>query len=218
MYLCYGKGKLEKKWAPVMSIFHRKLQVGLHRFTGEKKIKKHWSQLFKLFETDPDLKDFLTDKGEAEAPIEYLVTVEQGLRSFGKDKFAFGTFAMDSETEWHDSSLNWRKRECFISMARYVLGLGGYAKYIHFRWSDFVSRSVMTKTFNNRHVQYSSGESRLTELSNPAEWDSPLNRRKRKRSQDQDTPSSSSTGESPAASTSAAAVTWDSEEGEWVED
>ena len=60
--------------------------------------------------------------------------------------------------------------------------------------------------------------SRLTELSNPAEWDSPLNRRKRKRSQDQDTPSSSSTGESPAASASAIAVTWDSEEGEWVED
>ena len=94
-----------------MAILHRKLQMGLHRFTGTKKIESHWSMLLTLFKDNPEWKMFLTDQGKAEVPIAYLVAVEEGLRSFGTDKHAFGKFAMDNETEWHNQKLNCLEKE-----------------------------------------------------------------------------------------------------------
>ena len=53
LYLCYGKGKMESKSVPVMSIIHKKLQTGLHRFTGSVRIKTHWADLIRLIERNP---------------------------------------------------------------------------------------------------------------------------------------------------------------------
>ena len=40
------------------------------------------------------MKKFFSDKGTNDVPDEYLIAVEMGLRSFGSDRYAFGTFAM----------------------------------------------------------------------------------------------------------------------------
>ena len=149
------------------------------------------------------------------------MAVEEGLRSFGTEKHAFGKFAMDNETEWHNQKLNWKKRECFIAMARYVSKVKSYSKYIHFKWSDFVTRSQMTKTFNNRHLPYSTGRSRLKELLVPKNWSSPVDRRKRKRSSNEESDTTPCVvtdviDESPAK-TVTDNLTWDSEEDEWVQ-
>ena len=146
----------------------------------------------------------------------FLCAVEKGLRSFGSEKFAMGTYAMDSETEWYSARLNWKKRECYIAMARHKL-LGadaGYGKYIHFRWYDYVSRNLMMRTFNARHLPYSTGKKSLTGLADPKRWASPINRRKRKRGE---TPSSVAADLSSPAS-AASGASWDSEEGMWVEE
>ena len=162
------------------------------------------------------MKKFFSDKGTNDVPDEYLIAVEMGLRSFGSDRYAFGTFAMDTEEEWHKRDLIWRKRECYIAMARHVLGLGGYGKYIHFRWDDFLSRSNMTKTFNKRHLPYSMGEDTLDGLVDPPEWSNGVTRRKRKRYAVTEMSPSSVDSVGTPTSTAAMAV-WDSEEDKWVE-
>jgi len=192
----------------------------MHRFTSEEKIQKHWSGLLKLFDKSPELKKFLDDKGKGSPPEVYNVQVETGLRNFGNDKYAMGTYAMISKMEWQKDNLSWKKRECYIAMARYVLELPSYSKYIHFRWSDYVSRNAMTMTFKARHLPYTLGEEELTGIVDPAEWSTPVKRHKRKRTGVHAiTPSSHVV--SPGSTTSVATATttatcWDSEEGEWV--
>ena len=60
-------------------------------------------------------------------------------------------------------------------MARYRLGMGGYSKYQHFLWSDYVARDAMTKAFDERHSNGSK------QLKIRGAWQQPVNRRKRKR-------------------------------------
>ena len=146
----YGVGYLNNKERTPIAVLHRKIQTGMHRFTSVEKIEKHWDKLFSLLDQHPEWEEYLQDKGTGDAPVEYLVAVEEGLRNFGKEQAAFGKFAMDSLKEWVVVA-RFKKRECYIAMARHRLGLGGYAKYQHFRWSDYESRSNMTKAFDKRH-------------------------------------------------------------------
>ena len=77
------------------------------------KIKKHWDKLFSLLDQHPEWEEYLQDKGTGDAPVEYLVAVEEGLRNFGKEQAAFGKFAMDSLKEWVVVA-RFKKSECYI--------------------------------------------------------------------------------------------------------
>lgn len=175
----------------------------------------HWKKLFTLFDKNPEWEDFLTDMGSDTAPTKYLVAVEEGLRSFGNDQPAFGKFAMDSLQEWLSVS-RFKKRECFIAMARHRLGLGGYAKYRHFKWSDYVSRGKMTKTFDERHWPLTNGTQVLKELSNP--WATLVDRRhQRKKFNRAKKVHVKQVTNKPEAAAAAGSIEYDSEEFEFVD-
>jgi hypothetical protein len=99
LYLCHGRGVQSKKMVPCIAVIHKKIQCGLHRFTEVGKIEKHWKPFKTLLEKKPALVKFLDDKGVGRVPNMYLVAVERSLRQFGADRFAMGTFAMDSKRE-----------------------------------------------------------------------------------------------------------------------
>ena len=164
-----------------ISIIHKRVCTGLHRFTEVKKLEHCWAKFIDLLKLNPQWVDFLEDKGGIAVPHKYLVTVEQCLRLWGKDRFAMGTFAMDSPAEWHDIKLKWKKVECYIAFCRYVRGWGSYGKYQHFYWLDYITRGRMRATFVNRHWPYSSGKQRLKGLKDPEEWKNPVSRRHKKR-------------------------------------
>jgi hypothetical protein len=191
------------------------MQTGHHRFTTVPKIRAHWSKLIGLLHRNPDYKKFLDDKGTGEGvPEEYLIAVEEGLQSFGTDPDALGKFAMKSATEWHKVEA-WRKRECYIAAARFILGLPGYLKYIGYRWSDYVSRTLMAKTFKVRHLQYTNGTAQLN-IPDPECWDDSINHRARapfRRSNNTGATESSTQQQDETDNP----LLWDSENDEWVE-
>ena len=158
LYLFYGKAKLLKKYLPCLQVLHKKIVNGMHRFTVEHKTRHNFAKFIDLIETKPELRPFLTDKGQGEAPLEYLVAVEAGLRMTAKDKFAMGTRAYDSEARYNSVEL-WRKREAYIGAARVILECKNYLKYVSYRWSDYVMRNRLHKTFMARHWKHTNGES-----------------------------------------------------------
>ena len=119
-----------------VAIIHKKIQCGLHRFTEVGNIDKHWKTFANLLAKKPTFKTYLDDKGVGKEPNTYLIAVERSLRQFGEDRFAMGTFAMDSKSEWHNKKLVWKKIECYIAFVRHFKGHDSYGKYQHFYWED----------------------------------------------------------------------------------
>jgi len=56
----------------------------------------------------------------------------------------------------------WRKRQCYIWIARYVLEQGNYNAYYNFLWEDHVQRERLIKTFNMRHAPLTDGSNKST--------------------------------------------------------
>ena len=158
IYAFYGKAKYLKSYKPCLAVLHKKLVTGMHRFTVEHKVRHNFGKFVDLIEHQPELKPFLTDKGQGTPPVELLVAVEAGLRMTAKDKFAMGTTAYNSKDHYHKVEL-WRKREAYIGACRLVLGCGNYLKYVSYRWDDYIMRGRLTKTFLARHWKITNGES-----------------------------------------------------------
>ena len=222
LYLCHGEGVLQKKMVPCISIIHKKIQCGMHRFTEVKKIEKHWKVFLDLIERNPGWVSFLDDRGSGKVPDSYLIAVEKCLRAFGTDRFAMGTFAMNSPDEWHHIKLMWRKIECYIALVRYVKGHESYGKYQHYYWPDYLLRTALRATFIARHWPYSNGTKRLKGLLPPKDWANPVNRRKRKRKSknvsDSNTKSRSRSVVRPASpADDIGEKMWDSETEDWVD-
>ena len=120
----------------------------------------------------PEYLDFLVDKGEGDAPWEYLAAVEEGLRQVGRDPRSMGRYAMNSEGNWHEASIQCKKTESYTAVVRKLLKAGNYLKYPVFRWSDYTLRRDCRVTFINRHLQYSNGTSDALKeyLRVPSEW------------------------------------------------
>lgn len=222
VYIHHGLARLydnkNKKWTTptVIAIIHKRMQTGHHRFTKRPLVKHHWKQLFDLLEKKPHYVHYLDDKNSIDAPEDYLVAVELGLRSWGRDPKAFGKFAMLSKSEWN-SVPAWRKRECYIAAARCFLGSKGYLKYISFRWADYLSRKAMSITFNARHLPYSNGTAQLG-LSDDSSWDDTIDHRKRKpfaRKSKQPAVASACSPESSGAADHNG-YDWDSDNDEWI--
>ena len=221
VYLFHGKGL---KYSPgtqtwskpsILALLHKRIQTGHHRFTAIPKIKQHWDKLINLIDSHPDYKIYLDDKGSGSPPMEYLVVVENCLRSFGTDPNALGKFAMASRDEWHKVDI-WRKRECYIAAARYILGLPGYLKYISFRWSDYVSRASMTKTFNLRHKPITTGQGDVHVPDSDC-WDNTINHRARKPFVRVPRVNGKDDNDTTSTNADEPELIWDSENEEWVE-
>jgi hypothetical protein len=203
----------------------------MHRFTEVGKINKHWKVFADLLKSKPGWVQFLDDKGVKKVPKAYLVAVEQCLRAFGRDRFAFGTFAMDSPKEWHSDKLMWRKIECYIAFVRNVKEHDSYGKYQYYYWDDYLMRKLLRATFIARHLDYSNGLQQLEGLPVPKEWKNPVNRRLRKKKPKSKSKSAgakvtkkvkkkkvvSATEVVSADESEAPDKMWDSETEEWVE-
>ena len=167
------------------------------------------------FRDNPEWAAYLDDKGRDEAPLAYLKAVEEGLRSFGKDPAAMGKFAMSSQVNWSQVAL-WRKRECYIVMCRKFLELGNYRKYVSFLWIDYLTRQAMSKTFVNRHLQYTDGSKQLRGLAPDSNWSETFQRRKSgSRTVNAVSPGLQTKTSTPAACEDSSLM-WDSEEDDWV--
>ena len=167
----------------------------------------------------PQYKDYLTDKGAGNPPLEFLVALEQGLREYASvDRAAFGSYANFNFREYTLVEL-WRKREAYIGLVRYVFAKGNYSKYVNYNWADYTLRLASCKTFEVRHWPYTNGSKQLEGLVDPKHWAVNKDKDARKRSA-----TSVPTFEAPEvvltipekSEDSAESVEWDSEEGEFV--
>ena len=171
VYLHLGRGVYKQKPSKSIPILHKKLQTGLHRFTGYDKIEKHWASFIHLVTNNvEDLTVFLDDKGTGTVSRKYLIAVETGLRNFAQhERYAMGVHAFDNADSYHQIAL-WKKREAYIAVCRNLKGVAGYLKYIGYDWADYQMRAVLQKTFDERHACYTSGEKKLRGLPDPECW------------------------------------------------
>ena len=208
---------MNKKLENIIVVMHKRLQNGLHRFTGLDVVNTAWSRFFKLLQRKPELQQYLDDKGNGDPGIEYNECVESCLRQFAFQKSVpFGVYAMESYRKWTETSY-WKKREGYIAAVRAFKGLPSYNKYIGYNWEDYVFRVLVGKTFLNRHFQYSNGSCRL-DIPDPHSWSLPRRKRGRKRKVQETSPSPSE-GEDEEEGESGPTTNqeWDSEEGEFVD-
>ena len=190
-----GMGKLRKFPMKVLRIIHKKITQERNRFTVAKKIEHRFRGFLKLLRDRsftmsvlpfnnsqliimfalitayrPELKKFLTDRGVGQAPLEYLVALEQGMRAYASaDRAAFGTYAYFNFEEYTGVEL-WRKREAYTGLVRYVLGCANYSKYVNYNWNDYVLRLKTGKTFMQRHWDITKGKVILQGLVDPEHW------------------------------------------------
>ena len=92
LYLFYGSWMSpKKKSSPIIRYLHNKIISGCHRFG--KYVEKHFTSFLKKY-SKPENKswsNYFKDSGKGEAPLDYLIEIEKGLRSFGDDLHAMGT-------------------------------------------------------------------------------------------------------------------------------
>ena len=95
LYLFYGTWSSpdHKGRQPIIRYLHKKIISGRHRF-GQF-VKKYFADFltkYKNLENPQSWSKFFMDNGKGEdAPIEFLVEIEKGLRKFGEDVHAMGT-------------------------------------------------------------------------------------------------------------------------------
>ena len=138
---------------------------------GFSNVQNHFSTMIDLVQKNK-LQNLLTDKGLSKAPLEYLAAVEEGLRAYGKNKYAMGSRAMVSRVRWMGVE-TWRKREAYIAAVRFILKKPAYKQWNCFRWEDYQDRNVMSKTFAARHesLSYDPQAEFEPHLKDPPEWD-----------------------------------------------
>ena len=104
-------------------------------------------------------KHFLKDLGKGQAPIEYNIAFEEGLRSYSSCVHSLGTHPLRSRDYWGKHVEVWRKKEAYIALGRHLLGEpSGYRQWDCFSFKDYVSRAQLSKTFVERHLPLSNGE------------------------------------------------------------
>lgn len=169
LYLCYGTYTDKGKEFPIIRCLHYKTIQGRHRFG--KYVGRHFAQFIEKVKAHPEWTVFFDDLGKGDAPMEYLVLVEMGLRSFGTDIHAMGSRAMDSKERWCEVAV-WRKREAYIAAIRHIRGHNTYPQWDCYTLEDYSERQSLHKTFVKRHFPLSNGAcNRLDEhLVDPKEW------------------------------------------------
>ena len=115
LYIFYGKfnvmksGKFTGVQAPVVRAIHI-MSTNPRRRLTEKLLNSSFVEFFDLMDKKPALRQLTHDKGEGEAPAQYLAAVETGLRRLGHNIHVMGTGAMLTKEKWN-AVQNHRKRE-----------------------------------------------------------------------------------------------------------
>ena len=152
--------KTVTKQKPVIFYLAKNLINGRSRLANG--VAKSFTTLLSLIETDPSLATFLEDKGEGEPPMEYLIAIEDGLRSYADDIHAMGTKPLRSAYYWGNKVPRWRKREAYIALCRHVANKSPvYKQWDCFLFDDYAQRQRAQMTFGSRHLPLSNGEDEL---------------------------------------------------------
>ena len=169
LYLFYGTYKQGQKNFPVIRCLHYMTIQGRHRFG--KYVDKHFTKFIEGVERHPEWTSFFDDLGKGDAPIEYLVLVEEGLRSFGADIHAMGSRAMESQEHWFQVDV-WRKREAYIAVIRLIRKHLQYPQWDCYKVKDYAERQALNNTFLKRHWPLSNGCSNKLDghLTDPPQW------------------------------------------------
>ena len=122
-------------------------------------VKRHFSSFIELYrKNEKEWRPFLTDKGLGDAPVELLIAFEEGLRNYADNVHHLGTRPLRSRKYWALSVDIWRKREPYIALIRFLLGLSpDYQQWDCFLFSDYSLRQICNKTFMIRHLPLSDG-------------------------------------------------------------
>ena len=179
LYLFYGEYRDGQKTFPIIRCLHYKTSAGRHRFG--KFVTHHFNLFLQAFKKNPEWTVFFDDLGAGSAPLEYLILVELGLRSFGTDIHAMGSGALSSEESWFQVPV-WRKREAYIALIRFIRGHHSYPQWESFKLEDYAERQALNKTFLVRHFPLTNGKDPLLKDHIEDKWDKPLpNQPSRKR-------------------------------------
>jgi hypothetical protein len=164
LYCFYGTFRWETKNVKKESVFrvkpvlfwvHKKTMNGRSRFVAD--VSKHFAKFIRMCR-ERGWQPFLEDKGDEEAPMEYLAAIESGLRNYAMHSVhTMGTKALRSRAYWAKVD-PWRKREAYIALVRFLRGLkADYNQWDCFLWCDYTQRKRATVTFNRRHLPLSDG-------------------------------------------------------------
>ena len=169
LYVFYGTYTDKMKTFPIIRCLHYKTIGGRSRFG--KYVKQHFKLFIEKINENPAWKIYFDDLGKGKAPVEYMVLVEVGLRSFGSDMHAMGTKAMASKETWYAVRV-WRKREAYIALIRCIRGHLTYPQWDCFQLDHYSERQALNKTFLARHFPLSNGKSNLLDgvLTDPPQW------------------------------------------------
>ncbi len=151
-----SKKRVTRKVKPVLHWIHGKTSNGRSRFVT--KLQDNFRNFITLYNRpENDWAKFLTDKGEGNPPMEYLVEFELGLRNYGTQPHAMCTKPLRTPEYWSEVP-RWRKREAYIALARFLTKqTADYKQWDCFRFTDYTSRQRMARTFNARHFPLSDG-------------------------------------------------------------
>ena len=154
-----NKKKLVTRAKPFIFFLHKKMVGARSRYAS--KVPQNFSKFIALFQDHKDKEDdwtkYLMDNGKGSPPLEYLTSVEEGLRNYSSCVHSMGTRPLRSRQSWSNVS-QWRKREAYIALGRYLLKADtGYKQWDCFRFMDYSMRQTMGKTFDTRHFPLSNG-------------------------------------------------------------
>ena len=141
-----NKEKVTKEM-PIIHGLYNKLSQNQTR--SLKTIRTKFKTFFTLIAKKPEYKKLLGDKGVGEAPEEYLVAIEEGIRGYSHDPQALTTFATRSAAEY-DKVAQWRKRACYECLCRVVENHKA-CKWFSCTWEYYTWRLDRGITFDKRH-------------------------------------------------------------------
>ena len=120
----------------------------------------------------PEYKHFLDDKGVGNPPVTYLWAIEVGFRAYSSNVHCMGTCPLRSPDYW-GSVDKWRKREAYISLARYVKHNTHvpYKNWRNFDFKDFADRKRYATTFERRHLPLTDGNDAVHFKRCKYDWD-----------------------------------------------
>lgn len=188
MYIFYGLYKFKRTVRKKSTVVLKSIVHGLHfKLTNHRSrfargVDENFSRFLAEYAKNPSWKLFFDDKGEhGTPPMLYLVTFEEGLRQSANNKFTLGDSVLRTRERWGNVSL-WRKRECYITLIRFIRGRVTYQKWHNFLWDDFTERHALHVTFMKRHAPLCDGAKThfLGHIQDPPEWEQPGHQLSRK--------------------------------------
>lgn len=141
---------------PLVFYFHKKLINGRSRHA--KNVEVYFAKFIAAYRNHAsEWEPFLTDGGKGSPPLEYNMLLEDGLRCCCTDIFVMGTNALRSRSYWGKKVHDANKLESWIALGRHLLECPPYKKWDNARFSDYVIRQKLGRTFRVRNLPLSDG-------------------------------------------------------------